>query len=1773
MRLSRAAILSKRRKDQRVIRAKQKHKRLDAICEKTYTQNRVKIESPILSEVNGDASEVRRSSRVRRAPLVLDASPPPPKKRRKISEAGGGGSSKTVGDRVSVGLKTDSPCSTTLGLEEEESGEWKSRLRARGRKVSFVTGNSSPRSKKKLFGRSDDVKEQSDLLHPRVNGKKGGLVGETLMVVQSKRPGRIKASNVVSFGREEIGLGNSDKNGEDTSALQAVKDKNKGSLLEEVVTDNGAADELPDQGNEDPISSNSNDNANMLQSAEQSVPIEQLESGDRENQTFHQGVISAPGNHVEDGTFHGNHLQEENSKKVREDKYSPTHRQHKPRIKKGRSCGLCGGGTDGKPPKKLVHDGAGSDNEAYSGSSSAAEEPTYDIWDGFGDEPGWLGQLLGPINDRFGIAGIWVHQHCAVWSPEVYFAGLGCLKNVRSALCRGKVLKCSRCGRRGATIGCRVDRCPKTYHLPCARAIGCIFDHRKFLIACTDHRHLFQPHGGKYVDRLKKIKSKKMKLELRKLSNDAWRKDHEAEEKWLENCGEDEEFLKRESKRLHRDLLRIAPVYIGGSTTENQMPFQGWESVGGLQDVIQSLKEVVILPLLYPEFFNNIGLTPPRGVLLHGYPGTGKTLVVRSLIGSCARGDRRIAYFARKGADCLGKYVGDAERQLRLLFQVAEKSQPSIIFFDEIDGLAPARTRQQDQTHNSVVSTLLALLDGLKSRGSVVVIGATNRPDAIDPALRRPGRFDREIYFPLPSAKDREAILSLHTQKWPTPVAGSLLKLIARRTVGFAGADLQALCTQTAIIALKRRCPWEKLLSAAEEKASYGKRPVLPTFAVQERDWLEALSSAPPPCSRREAGMAANDIVSSPLPVHLFPCMLQSLSRLLVSLHLDERVCLPPSLSKAAATIKTVIVSALDRKKENSDCWWSRVQDLLKEADVASDVESDLLRSNVLVRNSTFSGLDAFDDDTNDECMKKSEPSKLHNGFMQNNLVHGASLPLGKKPGFCLLISGSPRSGQRHLASCILHSFAGNAVLQKVDLATMLQEGGGDMVQGMTHLLVRCANVGSCMIFMPRIDLWALDTSHQVDDEENSFSSKTIGSSKAEPSGLIQREVIAEQKESFPKLSRSLENMATSQDPVFLASDLWNSFVEQAESIFIAASLMILATTEVPFELLPLRIKDFFGRNKQNPSHLHHTESTVPRFSVHVDGNFNRDMVIGSSATKLSNDVARYFVELIHHKTHIHESLFKANKSFDIIDADVNTLHPNLDCDTAIEYRSKIQSSSLPPNKKEEKGKSNLLLAISTFGYQILQYPHFAELCWVTSKLKEGPSAEIDGPWKGWPFNSCIVRPSDNTSEKVVVASGSSNVKSKEKYGLVRGLVAVGLSAYRGVYTSLREVSADVRKVLELLTSQINAKVEGGKDRYQFFRILSQVAYLEDLVNSWAYSLQSLEAPQLMEAIPKPDESKTSKNVLVQGDDCMDKPSQSESVDVLHPKEGDKCTVVDESNLVIQTQESTTFKDQPDDHLVKDPNRVGVVESSKLQSLENHSEVRYMEHSNGFTCEESCVFPDDGPCSPANLDGMKSCNAGNGFDAPSKNSSDDNGKVLDIDPSADKVSRFPATPTGVCLYRFCSKCLFNLHRVMQSTLETRWDVKSSNWTTEDVHDVVTSLSLNLHTSVREFCLSASLDVSKILQHENVKTLFGGQEVGTCECEVSGNRADMAIECGCHSQSSSTNGVRGVDTELIYKNGVVAMLDPETDVSFHCKFQTLCLCSLIEYIVMTMQPSG
>lgn len=238
-----------------------------------------------------------------------------------------------------------------------------------------------------------------------------------------------------------------------------------------------------------------------------------------------------------------------------------------------------------------------------------------------------------------------------------------------------------------------------------------------------------------------------------------------------------------------------------------------FSKVGGLQGHIDQLKEMVQLPLLYPELFTKFHVTPPRGVLFHGPPGTGKTLLARALANSVGSGGRKISFYMRKGADALSKWVGEAEKQLRLLFEEARRTQPSIIFFDEIDGLAPVRSSKQEQIHASIVSTLLALMDGMDGRGQVIVIGATNRPDNIDPALRRPGRFDREFYFPLPDIQGRKSILNIHTKDWG--LSEQFMTSLAENTKGYGGADLRALCTEAALNSIQRTYPQ---IYASQEK-------------------------------------------------------------------------------------------------------------------------------------------------------------------------------------------------------------------------------------------------------------------------------------------------------------------------------------------------------------------------------------------------------------------------------------------------------------------------------------------------------------------------------------------------------------------------------------------------------------------------------------------------------------------------------------------------------------------------------------------------------------------------------------------------------------------------------------------------------------------------------------------------------------------------------------------------------------------------------------------
>ncbi|KII83379.1 hypothetical protein PLICRDRAFT_148152 [Plicaturopsis crispa FD-325 SS-3] len=294
-----------------------------------------------------------------------------------------------------------------------------------------------------------------------------------------------------------------------------------------------------------------------------------------------------------------------------------------------------------------------------------------------------------------------------------------------------------------------------------------------------------------------------------------------------------------------------------------------FDEVGGLDDHIHALKEMTLLPLLYPEVFQRFDVTPPRGVLFHGPPGTGKTLLARALAASCRTNGKAISFFMRKGADCLSKWVGEAERQLRLLFEEARNCQPSIIFFDEIDGLAPVRSSKQDQIHASIVSTLLALMDGMDGRGQVVVIGATNRPDAIDPALRRPGRFDREFYFPLPGLEARERILGIMTKKWDGwdgEKGVESVKGLAKLTKGYGGADLRALCTEATLNAIQRRYPQiyqsnERLLLEPE------------TIGVGLRDFMISVKKLVPSAARSTSSSA------SPLPSQFVPLLQDALDK------------------------------------------------------------------------------------------------------------------------------------------------------------------------------------------------------------------------------------------------------------------------------------------------------------------------------------------------------------------------------------------------------------------------------------------------------------------------------------------------------------------------------------------------------------------------------------------------------------------------------------------------------------------------------------------------------------------------------------------------------------------------------------------------------------------------------------------------------------------------------------------------------------------------------
>jgi len=232
-----------------------------------------------------------------------------------------------------------------------------------------------------------------------------------------------------------------------------------------------------------------------------------------------------------------------------------------------------------------------------------------------------------------------------------------------------------------------------------------------------------------------------------------------------------------------------------------EMKMVAYEDIGGLDEEIKKIREMVELPIRHPELFEKVGVDPPKGVLLHGPPGTGKTLLARAVAS-----ETNSNFFSLSGPEIMSKYYGQSEENLRDTFHQAQENGPSIIFIDELDSIAPKRDEVKGELEARVVAQLLALMDGLESRGKVVVIGATNRPNALDQALRRPGRFDREIEIGIPNQTARLEIMKIHTRGMPLEKSVNLKKL-ASLSHGYAGADLMALAKESAMKAIRRVLP------------------------------------------------------------------------------------------------------------------------------------------------------------------------------------------------------------------------------------------------------------------------------------------------------------------------------------------------------------------------------------------------------------------------------------------------------------------------------------------------------------------------------------------------------------------------------------------------------------------------------------------------------------------------------------------------------------------------------------------------------------------------------------------------------------------------------------------------------------------------------------------------------------------------------------------------------------------------------------------------------
>ncbi|XP_058282957.1 ATPase family AAA domain-containing protein 2B isoform X4 [Hylobates moloch] len=464
----------------------------------------------------------------------------------------------------------------------------------------------------------------------------------------------------------------------------------------------------------------------------------------------------------------------------------------------------------------------------------------------------------------------------------------------------------------------------------------------------------------------------------------------------------------RERVKVGASLADVDPMNIDKSVR--------FDSIGGLSHHIHALKEMVVFPLLYPEIFEKFKIQPPRGCLFYGPPGTGKTLVARALANECSQGDKKVAFFMRKGADCLSKWVGESERQLRLLFDQAYLMRPSIIFFDEIDGLAPVRSSRQDQIHSSIVSTLLALMDGLDNRGEIVVIGATNRLDSIDPALRRPGRFDREFLFNLPDQKARKHILQIHTRDWNPKLSDAFLGELAEKCVGYCGADIKALCTEAALIALRRRYPQ---IYASSHKLQLD----VSSIVLSAQDFYHAMQNIVPASQRAvmSSGHALSPII---------------------------RPLLERSFNNILAVLQKVFPHAE-----------------ISQSDKKEDIETLILEDS-----EDENALSIFETSCHSGSPKKqSSSAAIHKPYLHFTMSPYHQ-PTSYRPR--LLLSGERGSGQTsHLAPALLHTLERFSV-HRLDLPALYSVSAKTPEESCAQIFREARRTVPSIVYMPHIGDW-----------------------------------------------------------------------------------------------------------------------------------------------------------------------------------------------------------------------------------------------------------------------------------------------------------------------------------------------------------------------------------------------------------------------------------------------------------------------------------------------------------------------------------------------------------------------------------------------------------------------------------------------------------------------------------------------------------------------------